>query len=130
MGLAWRMGCGVEGKVSIHAWFLLWLVRPRIGPWKGESFMSTPLSGIPKSISTCQAQLEAISYGKAQLEATSYAKAQMEATSYAKAPNPCRDHLSLWCHLLPWAPTCSPTQWTRLPSALGCDCSSVLVPYN
>lgn len=110
MDLTWRMGCGVEGKVSIHTWFLLWLVRPRISPWKGEGFMSTPLSGIPKSISTCQAQLE--------------------ATSYGKAPNPFRDHLSLWCHLLPWAPTCSPTQWTRLPSALACDLSCVLVPYN
>lgn len=108
MDLTWRMGSRVEEKVSIPPWFLLWLVRPSIAVWKGEGFVSTPLSGIPKSISTCQNPILSL-------------EAQLEATSYRKAVNPYRNHLSLQCHLLPWPPTCSPTQWAGLPSALACD---------
>lgn len=44
--------------------------------------MSTSLSGILNSISTCQNPMLS-------------SKVHMEATSYGKAPNPYRDHLSL-----------------------------------
>lgn len=68
MDLTWRMGSRMEEKLSIQSQFLLWLVRPSIGLWKGEGFVSTLLSGIPKSISTCQNPILSL---EAQLEATS-----------------------------------------------------------
>ena len=37
MDLTWRRGCGVEeGKLTLIPRFLPWLVKPRIGLWKGE----------------------------------------------------------------------------------------------
>lgn len=115
--MTWRMGSRVEEKVSIQSWFWLWLVMPSIAVWKGKGFLSTPLSGIPKSISTCQNPILSL-------------EAQLEATSYGKAVSPYRNHLSLRCHLLPWAPT------FHLLSGLGCllpwpvTLSCALVPFN
>lgn len=57
-------------------------------------------------------------------------RAQLEATFQGKSPvltgvtSPSR------CHLLPWAPTCSPARRAPLPSALACDLTWGLVPYN
>lgn len=109
--LTWRMGCRVERKLGINAQVSA-LVIPKVRCREGRGpHVHTTVSN-PQLISTCQ-------------NPTLTLKAQLEATSYGEDSKPLQGS-----SFLPWAPTCSPTQWVRLPLAPACDLPCGLVPFH